>query len=611
MNLIKSFNMNYFKQNVKKSKGLLSIILLLVPIANFLVIFLNSINSYGLVVMETITYMIFNILGMYIVPFIISVALSGYVYKKTSVDFVNSMPLNKKTIFTTNALGGILLIVGMQLINLIIMLIGNLLFNNIVIYPNMMLEIFLEMTISYIFVYMISNIAMSLSGNVITQAIVTALIAFAVPFMIHATNDFFINDEAKIISAYGVIEGNIEENTTFTLPYGIMTNAIHSSSNIINYKVILKTLILSIIYFFIGKYLFEKRKMENTEESFGSEKMHLIVKILTLIPIAYFFESIIKNDFELTPTIIIIVITTIYWCLYDLITKKRINFKKSILYLVLGATILTSIIYVIHGIVHDIREEVEVIEGNKIDKISLDGEYYFKYENVLKDISNETNLNYTSGYSNSYLSKYPRKRIYIKLSDGRIFRAYCNTENLEYNSSIKEGIKREIKEDYDRIIVGSKQITGKQKDEIIEELIKDIDNMDVKKYLSNEGIGDSFELMGYKNHDIYRKRIPIDISSEMFKKITKIHNENSKKEINDEKIVEDGYLSYMLEDFQDNNIKSYREEHGSIKVEQARKFINNHYKEECVMEKPYYILENGKVRFYTNDVEEIKRIINE
>lgn len=75
MNLIKSFNINYLKQNIKKSKGLLGIFLILVPLANFLLIFLNSITADEIVILETETFMIFNLIGMYIVPVVITVAL--------------------------------------------------------------------------------------------------------------------------------------------------------------------------------------------------------------------------------------------------------------------------------------------------------------------------------------------------------------------------------------------------------------------------------------------------------------------------------------------------------------------------------------------------------
>lgn len=87
MNLIKSFNINYLKQNLKKSKGLLIIFLLLVPIANFLLIFLNSINTERAVIIQTQEFMIFNLIGMYIIPIVISVALSRLCIQKNKCRF--------------------------------------------------------------------------------------------------------------------------------------------------------------------------------------------------------------------------------------------------------------------------------------------------------------------------------------------------------------------------------------------------------------------------------------------------------------------------------------------------------------------------------------------
>ena len=71
MNLIKLFNIKYFFQNLKKSKTLLSLTILIVPILTLLI--LININNMDI----NLTDMMYgcntiNLLGMYVIPICIS-----------------------------------------------------------------------------------------------------------------------------------------------------------------------------------------------------------------------------------------------------------------------------------------------------------------------------------------------------------------------------------------------------------------------------------------------------------------------------------------------------------------------------------------------------------
>lgn len=528
------------------------------------------------------------------------------------------MPINKKTIFTTNTIGGILLIIGMQLLNLIVMIIGKLLFSNVVIYTEMMLEIFLEMTITYIFVYTITNIAMSISGNIITQIVVTALIAFLVPFVLHATNDFYMEKDIRILGDNGVIDGRVSQIPEFTLPYGVITNVMYGESQMINYKVIVKTLILSIVYFFIGRYLFEKRKMENTEESFSNVHMHSIIKLLTLVPVAYLYDYINIDSYSLSGSIIIIVMSIIYWFIYDLLTKKRIKFKYSMLYLILGTVILEVIVHSAHKITSDMRDELEVIGSNEISKISIDGDYYFKDEGILEDIFKSSISTFRAG---SIYSKYTTKTVYIKLNDDRVVRTYWAVGDIEYrlsqNEEFKNNLKQDLYKNYDKIQIGKKIISNRQKDEIIEEIKQYVDNMDVEEYLiQNAGNTDKFNLIGYKNHNIYTESISIELNNEIFKKITKISNENMKEVLNNKDNI--GGLTYTLVDKEgttalekQNGLIGETVTRRTIPFVNGLEYINEHYQEECSMEKSYYVISTGETSFYTNNIEDVQNLMKQ
>ena len=105
MNLTKLFNFNYLKENLRKSKGILILVSLIVPLFTLLVIVMGY-NTDGIrkIILSPFDISYINIFGMFVVPLIISASLFGYVFKKNSVDLVSSMPLKRSTIFITNTI---------------------------------------------------------------------------------------------------------------------------------------------------------------------------------------------------------------------------------------------------------------------------------------------------------------------------------------------------------------------------------------------------------------------------------------------------------------------------------------------------------------------------
>ena len=116
----KLFNKNYAIQNLKKSKGILIIMLIIIPIITLFCLY-NQDNSRYAEPCEMAILIIANLIGACIIPFILSNILLGYVYKKSSVDFVNSMPITRKKIYLTNIITGFLYIILLQLINFIVL----------------------------------------------------------------------------------------------------------------------------------------------------------------------------------------------------------------------------------------------------------------------------------------------------------------------------------------------------------------------------------------------------------------------------------------------------------------------------------------------------------
>ena len=224
MSLMKLFNKTYLLQNLKKSKTVLSIFVGLIPILNtiILIMFLKNNNGYILALSEI---SIISFIGIYILPIIISICLFNYVYKKKSVDFINSMPISRKSIFVTNTILGIILFGLMLIVNVILIKITSLIFNSIIPF-SLLMDYFWYFLVVYIFAFSATNLAMTVSGNAVTQIVVTLLLFFLVPFvsayvgelyttgtttdiLLECTSDECLPDNYY---CYGDLECNINKN---------------------------------------------------------------------------------------------------------------------------------------------------------------------------------------------------------------------------------------------------------------------------------------------------------------------------------------------------------------------------------------------------------------
>ena len=441
MNLMKLLNKDYLFQNLKKSKVVLAIFVGLIPILNTIVLImrLTSSNNH---VLSFLDISLINLIGLYIIPVVVSICLFNYVYKRKSVDFINSMPISRKSVFVTNTFLGSIILIWMLLMNTILTFIVCMIWHSPI--PIMMLITnFLFYTLVYLFVLSATNLAMTISGNAITQIVVTLLVVFLVPFTSFFTNVLYnesgasrviieCTDEICKQSEYTCHEIDEEcqnylkdnkyrtygyEKITkdYTTPFDIIENAYYTN-DLINRTSIVKMLILTILYIGLGLYLFTKRKMEVCETSFKNIHIHNIVKSLTLIPIVAIFYNLIRYE-NIPVASLIILIILIYYFIYDLITKKSItNIKLSLVYFIVSMALIIGVYSSIDQSLDEIGEFVyndTIIKYEDIKEVAISLNYigkdnetkiylenkeliYLVVKNMLKDDSYENDGHYIS-----------------------------------------------------------------------------------------------------------------------------------------------------------------------------------------------------------------------
>lgn len=398
MNLTNLFNFSFLKENIKRSRATILLLIFLIPVINVIIYLMNATNSStfmpSIFEMEPL-----SIFGMYIMPVILSITLFSFIYKRKSSDFVMSFPVSKKQVFLSNTLGGIIIIVIMNLVNYLFTLIATLLFTNVLVDYRMIFDSFILWTVSYIFVFTSCNIAVSLSSNRITTVVVTLLVLFFIPFV----NTFITSDSLKginnsDISTYCDNEAcipqnyqcystsceinkknnlytstyyfEVEESNNYTLPYSLIIEVLLNGSTPKINSSILKMAFLSIVYIIVGLLLFIRKKFEVVETSFKSERLHILVRSLTTVPILCIYYIILKNTHlgysDLFTVVFLFVLVVTYVIIYDLLTRKKVtNILKS-----LCALIIVGIIVLFAGEISS--KKVEYIDVNDITRMSFE-----------------------------------------------------------------------------------------------------------------------------------------------------------------------------------------------------------------------------------------------
>ena len=554
MNLKNLFNKNYFVQNVLKSKAVIALVLGIIPILNAIYIMSLANETNGNVVVEFGELSIINVLGMYVLPVIISLCLFGYLFKRKSVDFINSMPLSRKQIFVTNTIGGILLIVSMMLINTLIILVQTLIFSNLVIPFNMIIDYFVLFTISYIFVFVISNLAATLAGNNITMIILTILIAFFVPFMHHYISGFDgeFNDNVIYTQSADCVKceevytyGNntlkeIRKENSYTLPYNIFTNVFTGDGTIYNTGSIVKMVILTIVYILLGIILFERRKMEVNETSFKKPSSHFLVKSLTLIPIFILVLMIINDGISFTAALFILVLVITYVIIYDLMTLRGIkNFKLGFVYFVLTAAVTTGLYYGVDAYYNNNSKELTKEDITTIDQVAVyirDLDYarnynsksygvYIKDKDVLQIIKD--NIQNPIKYDEYTTNTNIKLKIKNKEYETNIYLPNEEYENLVEKVANNEEYVKEFKNiDYSQvnaISVDNINIIGEDKEEFLNILKKSIENVDLNNYMNVQYV-EYMSLRMYTKHKNVSYQFPVTITKELYNKYREIVN---------------------------------------------------------------------------------------
>jgi len=417
-------------------------------------------------------------------------------------------------------------------------------------------------------------------------------------------------------------EINYNQKNGFTLPYQYASSVY---SNYYSYDVtkgqLLKMCILGIIYFILGLYLFRKKKMEITETSFGSISTHNIVKSLTIIPMITFAAMCLYQS-ETSLAIFVIIITLVYYFVFDLITRRQIiKVGLSLVYFIVTTMLVIAYYY---AFTKEGLKPNTLITQDDIKEISINSTSdHLDTSNIFLDNQELKNLIVKGLVSNSdYLSESERLNIIIKLNNNKKYKMdinnipyedYQKIFNIAYNNQKFNIAFRNI--DYKNVyaIATSNLVINPENNIEIMNMIKGgLDNINIARY--NE-INQGFEinLYAYKDHKSVKYTINSAINPKLTRYISKYTNNRLKeKVINKDTDINDIENINAILTTDDNLMTNYIINRSYPEIYE---FIKRNINKTCDIKKEYIEIDleyKGKVyTFYTNNTDGFNKIITQ
>ena len=648
MNLQKLFNYKFLRQNLKKSAAFLGVFLGLVPILNVVILLAIGMNKPAGMIASMLELSFVNALCLCAIPVILSICLFGYVFKKKSVDFIGSMPIDRKSLFVTNTIGGIVILLGIMFINALCFGIISLLFSNIIIPFKLIIDYFILWSIAYIFVFIVTNLAISVSGNLISAIIVTLTILLIIPFTYDYATDMFnsgnyyyaragitCKDDAckpERYFCYGDIqcENDIDNNIyrldmgsinkkSFTMPYqifyGLYSGTYDGNADAVyNGVSIIKMIVLSIVYFFIGLFLFLRRKMEVCETSFKNVHVHSTVKIITMIPLLIALLEIVREADSIF-ILIALIIAIAYFLIYDLITRKSlVKFRVGIFYFLGIIAIMPGFTYLVHYradnryLSYGFKvTDIKSISLEDIEEVAIDDKSIINL--IIASSTSEYLGDYNNAKGNSYI---------ITLNNNKQYRITAQMKLTDYEKVIDYIIKDKkysTEYDYNKVLgigIGGFSVNAKDYQDIIKVIEKKTADKEYQKasLLSDEWYN-TISLYVYKNHKYYIKRVNVDLIPELFNFVSKFHNDRTREALA-KYPQETFYFSLLNYELDEEKDFDYLVSYGMAKITSfAKKTVNKEFD----INKDYFVLStwinNTEHYVYSNEIEYFQRVLSE
>lgn len=401
----KMFNFKLYVDALKQLKivGIMGAVLIAFAAIAILVGYNISAVEYEAVNVQYIDILSANplvLLGMFVLTPIMIMMLFNFLNRRNACDFFHAIPDKRESVFNSYIAAIVTWNAFFVVESYVLTFIMDLLLPMIRVEYGNAFVIFVAIMAGVLFMIGAMSIAMSLTGTIFTNFLVTAMILIvprtivtivvliiteAIPMIPFDFGDTIINHELNVVTnaVTGVVFGRGD--------YVAITS----------WKSILYTMAAALIYLSIGGVCFKKRKSEAATCAAVTPKLQCVFRLIpaimiSLMPLCFIFEMVTQYGVDDDSVFIVVVvygIAILSYFIYELITTKKLkNLIKAIpgtLWIVVYNVVMFGILMTGYNVLLNDIPDAEEVEG--VTVVLDTGRYYYTnpstdyYQSVMED----------------------------------------------------------------------------------------------------------------------------------------------------------------------------------------------------------------------------------
>lgn len=307
----------------------------------------------------------------YFSPILVMI-MFAYLHKRKEADFYHAIPLTRTCVFVSFVAATMtwmwsIMIVGALLSALVWTLCPYYTFSF-----GTLLAHLLYALLNAALLAAITTVAVSLTGTTATAVVATLLLGGVGRIVLYIFKEC-VDGKLRIIPSYALWNEFLSQE--FFLPVVLMDQGTPYLDGSVLYA-----LILTVVLFALGGFLYVKRRSELAERAVPGRWVHSLLRCLITLPFAVLLTSKIVDKDDFIIKLILFVCTLLVFYLYELLTTKKVG---SMLRATpwLGAVLCACVIFVGGVHVTDYIEEHERTDADRIRAVTvLDGHSLNQYE---------------------------------------------------------------------------------------------------------------------------------------------------------------------------------------------------------------------------------------
>lgn len=494
---------------------------------------------------------------VFIAAILAAIAVFSYLYNGRSTNMIHALPVNRRELFITNYLSGLLFLIVPQLIAFVSSVFVCLAFH--VTHAEYLLKGFLLVVGIAFFAYSLAVFTVMITGNIIAAPIYFFVINFifmackmAVNFIISAIAYGFSNSEmfsgGNFLSPIYFLTYKLSDSY-----YDVMDTVSSSNASISGGKYVAYYAAVAILFIVFAWILYKNRHLETAGDIISVQWLKPIFRwvsalIGSILLTALLYSFLFMGNLYVSPNFVFILLLVLIcgffiFFIAEMLLEKSFRVFKKVRLIEWG--VYSAIVFVFLGMIEfdTFGQEKKVPDTNDIVSASVYGSYQLTFTDS-DDLSQVTEFHKQIVNSKNDMESFFKQNpfdipamyvdIRYELKNGSIlrrsYRLPATEQYLSQDDSLINGLQQ-LEEDpehyltslfstayHDVTMIGgtyefyskyqnyeSKNLSAEQSDALYRALIKDIESGNFKLY---EGYMRSYEKMVYENSISFEFKVP-------------------------------------------------------------------------------------------------------